>query len=91
MAQPRVLILRAPGTNCDQETARAFELVLSDLGERPDEVLFIDDRAENTRAARDLGMRTITFTSASDLDRELRLASVEIPIAGAGKQQGCSE
>jgi phosphoribosylformylglycinamidine synthase len=25
MAQPRVLILRAPGTNCDQETACAFE------------------------------------------------------------------
>ncbi len=25
MAQPRVLILRAPGTNCDQETAHAFE------------------------------------------------------------------
>ena len=70
---------------------RAFELVLGDLGERPDEVLFIDDRAENTRAARDLGMRTITFTSASDLDRELRLVSAEPPIAEAGKQQGCSE
>jgi phosphoribosylformylglycinamidine synthase subunit PurQ / glutaminase len=26
MAQPRVLILRAPGTNCDGETAHAFEL-----------------------------------------------------------------
>jgi phosphoribosylformylglycinamidine synthase subunit PurQ / glutaminase len=26
MAQPRVLILRAPGTNCDLETAHAFEL-----------------------------------------------------------------
>ncbi|MCA9236721.1 MAG: phosphoribosylformylglycinamidine synthase I [Planctomycetales bacterium] len=25
MSQPRVLILRAPGTNCDQETAYAFE------------------------------------------------------------------
>jgi putative hydrolase of the HAD superfamily len=70
---------------------RAFELVLSHLGERPDEVLFIDDRAENTRAARDLGMRTITFTSASDLDRELRLVSAEPPTAEAGKQQGCSE
>ena len=31
---------------------------------------------------RDLGMRTITFTSASDLDRELRLT---------GTQQGCSQ
>ena len=26
MATPKVLILRAPGTNCDQETAYAFEL-----------------------------------------------------------------
>lgn len=26
MPRPRVLILRAPGTNCDQETAYAFEL-----------------------------------------------------------------
>ncbi len=26
MARPRVLILRAPGTNCDEETAHAFEL-----------------------------------------------------------------
>jgi phosphoribosylformylglycinamidine synthase len=26
MAKPRVLVLRAPGTNCDQETAYAFEL-----------------------------------------------------------------
>jgi putative hydrolase of the HAD superfamily len=56
---------------------QAFRLVIGDLGARPDEVLFIDDRAENTRAARDLGMRTVTFTSAGDLDRELRL------IAGA--------
>ena len=51
---------------------RAFELVLSDLGAQPDEVLFIDDRAENTRAAGDLGMHTITFTSASALHRSLR-------------------
>jgi hypothetical protein len=42
-------------------------------------VLFIDDRAENTRTARDLRMRTIRFTSASDLDRELRLATVPEP------------
>ena len=25
MAKPRVMVLRAPGTNCDQETAFAFE------------------------------------------------------------------
>ena len=35
----------------------------------PGEVWFIDDRAENTRTARDLGMHSITFASASALDR----------------------
>jgi putative hydrolase of the HAD superfamily len=52
----------------------AFQLVLSDLGVQPDEVLFIDDRAENTRSARDLGMHTITFTSTSALNHELHHA-----------------
>ena len=54
---------------------RAFQIVLRDRGAKPDEVLFIDDRAENTAAARNLGMRTITFTSAIALDRELCLVA----------------
>ena len=54
---------------------RAFQLVLRDLGVQPGEVLFIDDRAENIRTARDLGMHTITFTSATALDRELGLTA----------------
>ena len=58
---------------------RAFQLVLSDLGAQPDRVLFIDDRPENTRTARDLGIHTITFTSADALDQELYLAT---PSAG---------
>jgi putative hydrolase of the HAD superfamily len=55
---------------------RAFQLVLSQLGAPPGDVLFIDDRAENTRAARGLGMHAITFASAGALDRELRLATI---------------
>ena len=54
---------------------RAFQIVLRDLGAQPDEVLFIDDRAENTAAAGNLGMRTITFTSATALDGELCLVA----------------
>jgi putative hydrolase of the HAD superfamily len=53
---------------------QAFQLVLSDLGALPAEVLFIDDRPENTRGARELGMRTITFASARALTRGLRSA-----------------
>ena len=65
---------------------QAFRLVLSDLGARPGEVLFIDDRAENTRAARDLGLRTITFTSAGDLDRELRVIAGTASLTTAGSR-----
>ncbi|HET6175224.1 MAG TPA: HAD family phosphatase [Gaiellales bacterium] len=61
---------------------QAFQLVLNDLGAQPSEVLFIDDRSENTLTARDLGMHTATFTSARALDRELRLTTHE------GKQGG---
>lgn len=43
---PRVLILRAPGTNCDQETAFAFETA----GGRPD-VLHLNRLLENPRLA----------------------------------------
>lgn len=50
---------------------QAFQIVLHDLGAQPGEVLFIDDRTDNTLTARDLGMHTITFASASALDREL--------------------
>ena len=56
---------------------RAFQIVLNDLGAQPSEVLFIDDRADNTITARDLGMHTITFASATALDRELHLRAVD--------------
>ena len=55
---------------------RAFQIVLHDLGAQPGDVLFIDDRAENTLIARDLGMHTITFASASALDRELHVVTL---------------
>jgi HAD superfamily hydrolase (TIGR01509 family) len=72
---------------------RAFQIVLRDLGAKPDEVLFIDDRAENTAAARNLGIRTITFTSASALDRELCLvarAEGGVPARLYGSASGVS-
>lgn len=47
MPQPRALVIRAPGTNCDEETARAWELAgaraevrhVGRLLERPDDLL----------------------------------------------------
>jgi phosphoribosylformylglycinamidine synthase I len=46
MAQPRILILRAPGTNCDAETAYAFELA----GGAP-EILHINRMLDSPRLA----------------------------------------
>jgi putative hydrolase of the HAD superfamily len=34
---------------------------------KPEECLFIDDRAENVEAARALGMQALRFTSVRDL------------------------
>ena len=53
----------------------AFTSVLAQLAADPNEVLFIDDRADNTLTAAELGMRTITFTTAGALERELRVLS----------------
>jgi putative hydrolase of the HAD superfamily len=52
----------------------AFTAALERLGADPHRVLFIDDRAENTRAAEALNIPTITFTTARALSRELRSA-----------------
>jgi putative hydrolase of the HAD superfamily len=48
-----------------------FEAVLDDLGATPPSVLFIDDRAENTLAARALGLPAVRFTSAEELPGQL--------------------
>ena len=48
-----------------------YEAVLDDLGATPQSVLFIDDRAENTRAATALGLQAVRFTSAEDLPGQL--------------------
>jgi putative hydrolase of the HAD superfamily len=49
----------------------AYQAVLDELRAPPASVLFIDDRAENTRAAAALGLPAVTFTSAADLSRRL--------------------
>ena len=50
---------------------RAFEILCSRLGASPGECAFVDDAAENARAARDLGMTGIHYTSYDQLLLEL--------------------
>lgn len=52
---------------------RIYEHVLQELGARPDDVVFIDDKAENIEAARQLGLRTVHHTPGIDLAAELGL------------------
>jgi putative hydrolase of the HAD superfamily len=56
----------------------AFTDALRIMDAAPEQVLFIDDRAENTAAAADLGISTVTFTSASALRHQLTRASSEM-------------
>ena len=44
---------------------------LQQLGTRPDETLFIDDKRINVEAARDLGMKVIEFSSIDRLRQDL--------------------
>jgi putative hydrolase of the HAD superfamily len=48
-----------------------FEQALEILGVAPEQTLFIDDKAANTRAAARLGLRTVTFSTPASLARTL--------------------
>ena len=48
-----------------------FEQALDILGAAPERILFIDDKAANTRAAARLGLRTLTFSTPASLARTL--------------------
>ncbi len=55
---------------------KAYEMILHKLGAIPEECLFIDDSLQNLAPASQLGMETIHFQSASQLDLELRRRGV---------------
>lgn len=49
----------------------AYQWCLHALGLEPDRVLFVDDRPENIRAARSLGLQGHLFTTAAELRKTL--------------------
>lgn len=65
---------------CIKPDSRIYNHSLSGLSLQPPEVLFIDDRAENIDAARNLGMHCITFASteetAEQISREFHLPAI---------------
>ncbi|MDF5757744.1 HAD family phosphatase [Spongiactinospora sp. TRM90649] len=50
---------------------RVYQEVCERLGAEPGEVVFIDDRAENVEAARELGIEGVLFTDAERLRADL--------------------
>jgi putative hydrolase of the HAD superfamily len=58
-----------------------YRLALEVTQRRPDECLFIDDRALNLECARQLGMRTIQFQNAAQLSKELAANGVSLAEA----------
>jgi putative hydrolase of the HAD superfamily len=48
-----------------------YRLTLDRLGVQPAEALFVDDKERNTRAAEALGMPSLVFSDAGQLEREL--------------------
>lgn len=55
-----------------------FKLVLSRLGVKPEEVVFIDDMEENAVAARALGIRTVHYRTTAELVKELAALGVKV-------------
>lgn len=61
--------------------AAIYRLALSITQRRGEESVFVDDRALNLECARELGMRTIQFKNAAQLEAELKELGVEIAPA----------
>jgi len=61
-----------------------YRHTLSELGTRPDETLFIDDKRPNVEAAWALGIQAIEYSSVEDLREELIAAGLDqaLPLPG---------
>jgi putative hydrolase of the HAD superfamily len=64
--------------------AAIFYTCLKEVRSRPEECLFIDDRAENVEAARALGMQALKFESVQELAVEVQPFSLPAPLAAGG-------
>jgi glucose-1-phosphatase len=61
---------------CAKPDAAIFQIALRELGASPDEVVYIDDLAENVTAARALGMTAFQFESSQKLSADLAAAGL---------------
>jgi putative hydrolase of the HAD superfamily len=54
-----------------------YEITLNRLGVQPNEAIFIDDKEENIKGGREIGINTILFKSPEELKKELVNFSVK--------------
>jgi putative hydrolase of the HAD superfamily len=64
--------------------AAIFHACLKVLHSRPEECLFIDDRAENVEAARALGLQALKFTSVWELAADVQPFNLPPPAVAGG-------
>ena len=57
---------------------KIYKAVLKDLGDKPNEVLFIDDNQSYIDVANIIGMNTILYTDCDQLIKELEIHSVKL-------------
>jgi putative hydrolase of the HAD superfamily len=60
--------------------AAIFHACLKAVRSRPEECLFIDDRAENVEAARALGMQALIFESVEQLAADVKPYDLPVPL-----------
>lgn len=72
-----ILIVSSGYAGVSKPDRRAYENVIKELKERPENYLYIDDREKNLGPAKELGMKTMLFTGQNDLERKLNEAGVE--------------
>jgi putative hydrolase of the HAD superfamily len=64
--------------------AAIFHACLKAVHSRPEECLFIDDRAENVEAARALGLQALKFESVQELAADVRSFNLPVPLNAGG-------
>jgi FMN phosphatase YigB (HAD superfamily) len=98
---PHVRLLRRKGwdrlfdgflSSCElrsmKPSATAFGRALAEIGANPSDVVFIDDKEENVKGAKDFGIRwALRFTSLGRLKRDVAKAISAAPMAGESAQE----
>ena len=64
-------IYSAGELNLDKEDSRSYLYIARDIGVKPEEIIFVDDKKVNVEAAQKAGLRVIRFKSNNLVIKEL--------------------